>query len=102
MYMENKPRSSYSFPFIVADLPVPSVSSIDIECDVVACSPALMTSGVASSEYFLKFSVKSPPSFVTSSLKSALPVHDFLGLSSSSGTPLHDFGTCRLKVSYVS
>ncbi len=66
------------------------------------CSPALMTSGVASSEYFLKFSTNRPPSFVTSSLKSADPVHDFFGLSSSSGTPGQVFGTWRLNVSYVS
>ena len=61
-----------------------------------------MTSGVASSAYFLKFSTKRPPSLVTSSLKSACPVHDFAGLRSSSGTPVQLIGTDRLKVSYVS
>ncbi len=61
--------------------------------------PALITSSVASSLYFLKFSTKRPPNFVTSSLKSALPVQLFLGLSNSSGTPGQVFGTLRLKVS---
>lgn len=61
-----------------------------------------MTSSVASVAYFLKFSTNRPPSFVTSSLKSAAPVQDFAGLSSSEGTPAQDTGTERLKVSYVS
>ena len=61
-----------------------------------------MTSSVASSAYFLKFSTKRPPSFVTSSLKSAAPVQDFAGLRSSVGTPVQVVGTERLKVSYVS
>ena len=61
-----------------------------------------MTSSLASSAYFLKFSRNRPPSFVTSSLKSAAPVQDFAGLSSSEGTPTQDVGTERLKVSYVS
>lgn len=61
--------------------------------------PALITSSVASSLYFLKFSTKSPPSFVTSSLKSAVPVQLFFGLSNSSGTPGQVFGTLKLNVS---
>lgn len=61
-----------------------------------------MTSSVASSAYFLKFSTNRLPNFVTSSLKSAAPVQDFAGLSSSEGTPVHEVGTERLKVSYVS
>ncbi len=61
-----------------------------------------MTSSVASSAYFLKFSTNNPPSFVTSSLKSAAPVHDFAGFSSSEGTPVQFVGTERLKVSYIS
>ena len=61
-----------------------------------------MTSSVASSAYFLKFSTNRPPSFVTSSLKSAAPVQDFAGLSSSEGTPVQNIGTERLNVSYVS
>ena len=61
-----------------------------------------MTSSVASSAYFLKFSTKRPPNFVTSSLNSVAPVQDFAGFSSSEGTPVQDVGTERLKVSYVS
>lgn len=61
-----------------------------------------MTSLVASSAYFLKFSLNRPPNLVTSSLKSAAPVQDFAGLSSSEGTSVQDVGTERLKVSYVS
>jgi hypothetical protein len=63
------------------------------------CGPALITSSVASSEYFLKFSLNSSPNLVTSPLKSVLPVQLFLGLSSSSGTFVHCFGTWRLKTS---
>lgn len=66
---------------------------------VYTAGPALMTSSVASEEYFSKFSLNSVPSFVTSSPKSALPVQLFFGFSSSSGTPGHDFGTLRLKTS---
>lgn len=67
------------------------------------CGPALITSSVASDEYFLKFSLKRPPSFVTSSLKLSWPlVQALLGFSISDGTPLQVFGTARLKVSYVS
>lgn len=61
--------------------------------------PALITSSVASSLYFLKLSTNSAPSLVTSSLKSAVPVQLFFGFSSSSGTPAHVFGTLKLKVS---
>ena len=61
-----------------------------------------MTSSVASSAYFLKLSTNRPPNLVTSSLKSAAPVQDFAGLSSSEGTPAQEVGTERLKVSYVS
>ena len=61
-----------------------------------------MTSSVASSAYFLKFSTNKPPNFVTSSLNSVAPVQDLAGLSSSEGTPVQDIGTERLKVSYVS
>ena len=61
-----------------------------------------MTSSVASSAYFLKLLTNRPPNFVTSSLKSAAPVQDFAGLSSSDGTPVQEVGTERLKVSYVS
>jgi len=65
--------------------------------------PALMTSSVASSAYFLKFSRKRPPSLVTSALKFSSPwVHAFLGFRSSDGTPGHVVGTARLNVSYVS
>ena len=62
-----------------------------------------MTSSVASNEYFLKFSWKRTPSFVTSALKLSAPcVQAFCGFSSSDGTPEQVLGTARLKVSYVS
>lgn len=54
---------------------------------------------VPSSSYFLKFSMKSLPSFSTSPLKSAVPFHDLAGLSSSSGTLGQVLGTDRPKVS---
>lgn len=61
--------------------------------------PAAMTSLVAWSLYLVKLSLKSLPSLVTSSLKSADPVQLFFGLRSSSGTPGQEVGTWRLKVS---
>jgi len=61
--------------------------------------PAAMTSGVASSEYFLKFSLKSSASLLTSSLKLAEPLQLLAGLRISSGTLEQDLGTWRLKVS---
>ena len=51
------------------------------------------------SSYFLKFSMNRLPSFSTSPLKSAVPFHDFAGLSSSSGTLGQVLGTERPKVS---
>jgi hypothetical protein len=66
---------------------------------LLTCGPALMTSSVASSSYFLKFSMKSLPSFSTSPLKSAVPFHDLAGLRSSSGTLGQVLGTDRPKVS---
>jgi len=61
-----------------------------------------MTSVVASSSYFLKLSMKSLPSFSTSSLKLAVPFQALAGLSSSSGTLGQVLGTERPNVSYVS
>lgn len=55
-----------------------------------------MTSGVASSAYFLKFSWKSSPNLLTSSLKSVLPLQLLAGLRSSSGTFEQLLGTTKV------
>jgi hypothetical protein len=66
-------------------------------------SPALTTSGAASSSYVLKFSKNSLASSATSFLKSASPAfHDFWGLRICGGTPVTEMGTWRLKVSKIS
>jgi len=75
------------------------IAAAHLASSTYTVGPALMTSSVASSAYFLKFSLNRLPNLVTSSPKSAEPVQDFLGLRSSSGTFGQDLGTLRLNTS---
>ena len=82
-----------------ASVEVPLASQLPLPLLSVGTGAAAMTSGVASSEYFLKFSLKSSASLLTSLVKSAEPVQLRAGFRSSSGTPGQDLGTGRLKTS---